>query len=565
MTKIQALPLRDYQRQALDALDFTADIRRLAVVLPTGAGKTVCFAHQILEHLTARPDGRVVVLVHTDELVSQAHGKILDVAPHLSVGIVKAERNEVTAQAIVASVQSLRSASRRAQLAGVTMVIVDECHHATARTYMDILTALGCFGGDCVAVGYTATLVRGDGKSLYPVWQDVAFSRDISWMVRKRYLVPPRGIAVEVPDLDLKAVKASRSDYQDGALGEALAESLAPELVAKAIVEHAPDRRGILFAPTVASAEVFAEALSAAGISAAVVHGGMPLGERRNVLERHRSGEIAWVCNCMVLTEGYDDPRVSAIAIARPTKSRGLYIQMAGRGLRVDPTADYEGQDCLLLDVSGAGAANDLRTVIDLSDRTLKPEDAHGGKTLIELEDDLDAAGGVLDDEAQLYRGPTQTREFDPMGRPSTKVWIKTRGGTFFVPAGKDHYVFIMEYPARGRWSVCSVPKSAGRPAMTGHRGLPLDQALVWAEDLAYELGAATLNTTQKSAPWRKRVASDKMVGLARGLGLTVEGVTEAGLFVATEKAGPLSDRITEVMGSRRIDPLVKIVNGRVR
>jgi len=575
MNALQALPLRPYQRQALDAVreKINEGLRRIPVVLPTGGGKTVCFAHQAMEWLAEHPGDRVVVLVHTDELVMQSYQKIKDVAPDLDVGIVKAARRDYLADVIVASVQSLRSAAARRQLRSVGLVIVDECHHAVAKTYMDILTDLGCFGGSCTAVGYTATLVRGDGKSLYPTWQDVAFTRDISWMVRKGYLIPPRGIAVEVPDLDLRNVKATRADYREGELGEALAESLAPELVAKAYLEHAGGRRAILFAPTVASAEVFAGALDEMGVTAGVVHGGMPLDERRTVLERHRSGLIEVLCNCMILTEGYDDPGVSCIIVARPTKSRGLYIQVVGRGLRVDPTVPYEEQDCLILDVVGANAIHDLRTVIDLSERRIDPKEAHSGRTLIELEDDLWDGGGVGPDETAVYRGETVMREFDPMGRPSTRVWIRTKGGTYFVPAGKRGYVFVMEWPAAGQWSVawCSTesryklaPNSDGVPrevlyggrqvGMTGHKALPLDQALVWAEDLALEMGAASLNTASKAAPWRKKPASEALRGFASRLGIQIkQGV----------RAGELSDQITEILGTRRIDPIVRKVRER--
>lgn len=581
----QALPLRPYQRDALDAVrDRFAedDVLRLAVVLPTGGGKTVCFAHQSLEFLDQHPDERVVVLVHTDELVDQAYRKILDVAPHLAVGIVKAARNDVAADVIVASVQSLRNPARRKQLRRVGLVIVDECHHATAATYMAVLTDLGCFGGGARAVGYTATLVRGDGKSLGLVWQDIAFTRDISWMVRRRYLVPPRGIAVEVPDLDLRNVRATRADYREGELGEALAESLAPELVAKAYAEHAGGRRGILFAPTVASAGVFAAAFEAQGIAAAVIHGGMPLDERRALLARHRAGLFQVLCNCMILTEGYDDPSISCIVIARPTKSHGLYVQMVGRGLRVDLERDYDGQDCLILDVVGSSAVHDLRTLVDLSERALDPEKARSGRTLIDLEDEFDAGDGAAEDEPEYWHGPVEAREFDPLARASKQVWLKTAGGTYFVPAGKYAYVFIVQWPERGQWSVawCGktgrerfVPDADGVPrpaaggrdvALTEHRALPLDQAMVWAGDLAMDLGAATLNTSAKAAPWRRKVASQATADQARALGIEPHGTRDpaTGLFRVTERAGDLSDRIAQAEATRRIDVLVKRVQG---
>jgi superfamily II DNA or RNA helicase len=555
-----ALPLRPYQREALDKAmrKIVEDhLVRVAVVLPTGGGKTVCFAHQALEWLAAHPSDRVLILVDTDELVWQTVKKLLDVAPHLSVGVVKATKNEVFADVVVGSVQTLRNPKRRAQITGVGLLIVDECEMAVTPTCLAILEH---FKG-VVTFGYTATLMRSDGKSLGTVWQDAIQGRDISWMVRHRWLIPPRGLAVEVPDLDLRSVKSTRADFREGELGEALAESLAPELVAKAVLEHASSRKVLMFTPTVASAYTFATALEEAGFPAKVIHGGMGDTERKEVLDWHRRGTA--VVNCMLLTKGYDDTEIDCIVMARPTKSKRLYIQIVGRGLRVDLNRPYEEQDCLLLDVVGANALHDLRSIVDLSTRPIKdPKD--GSRTLMELEDELDAGPGIAEDEPEYWTGPVTTREFDPLGRPSTSVWLRTAGGTWFVPAGTSRYVFVMEYPSRGLWSVAQCPTrpADGRPVMSEHRGIPLEEALVWAGDLAEDLGA-DLNTTRK-APWRKKVASEKLQSLAKSLGLAVEGHHDlSGLFVCTEKAGPLSDRIDAVKGTRRIDPLVKVAKGR--
>lgn len=578
------LPLRGYQEQAIEALRERwkeEEARRLAIILPTGGGKTVVFAHLSKMILDAAPDKRVLILVHTDELVRQAAKKVKDIAPHLIVGIVKAKENDVTADVIVASVQTLRAPRRMAQIRDVEIVIVDECHHAVANTYMKILEHFGCFKPDGArAVGFTATLVRGDDKSLGLVWQDVAFERDISWMVRKGFLIPPRGIAVEVPDLNLASVKSTRKDFRDGELGEALAESLAPEKIAEAYREHADGRKAILFAPTIASAEVFAEVFNDLDIPAEVVHGQMKQEERDAILDRHRAGITRVVANCMVLTEGYDDPEVDCIIMARPTKSRGLYIQCVGRGLRVDPARDYADQDCIILDVVGANAVHSLRSIVDLSDKPIDPKKAKEGKTLTELEDEFDAGEGVPDDEIPVWRGDVAAREFDPLGeqmRARSKVWLKTKGGNYFVPAGKDAFAFICEWPKKGQWSVSWVSKSSSvtfypcgpdsSPAkscehetrhtprqggMTIHRGLPLEEAFVWAEELATDMGAASLNTASANAPWRKREASDAMKSLAAGLGISLPpGVL---------RAGEVSDLITTMQGNRRIDPLVSKV-----
>lgn len=557
---LTALPLRPHQEQAVDALTYAEPE---LISFPTGGGKGVMIAHVALRWITKHPGDRVLVGVHTEELVQQLAATLRQVAPLLDVGIVKAGHNDVTSQVIVFSVQTLRHEKRRSQITGVGLLIWDEAHHATAASYRTVTAHFP----DVALVGFTATPERGDRTPLGGVWKRVAASRDVSWMVRHRWLIPPYGKAVEVPDLDLAKVKRSGGDYQDGALGGALADSLAPDLVAAAWLEHAAGRRTVAFFPTVDSCYVFAKAFERAGVDARVVHGGLPPGERKELLDSHRAGLFPVLVNCMILIEGYDDPTLGCVLIGRPTRSRPLHMQIAGRGLRVDLTRPYEGQDCLLLYVVGNAPIPELRTMADLSDR---PIEMREGKSLVELEDEFDAGPGVLPDAPVYYRGEVIVRDFDPLARKSSKVWIKTAAGHYFVPAGKHGYVFIMEWPSAGLWSVawCGVygstrmmPDGQGIPrvvsgaagrsvGMTGHRGLPLDQAMVWAEDLAVDMGLDTMNVANKKAPWRKGQPSEKTKALAATLGIEIEGLN----------AGKVSDLIGVKLGSQRIDPLVSRV-----
>ena len=607
---LTALPMYPHQEQAVDALTYAEPE---LISFPTGGGKGVMIAHVALRWITEHPGDRVLVGVHTQELVEQLAKTLRAVAPLLDVGIVKAGHNDVTSQVIVFSVQTLRHEKRRSQITGVGLLIWDEAHHCTAQSYK---TVTGHFP-DVALVGFTATPERGDRQSLGSVWKRVAASRDVSWMVRHKWLIPPYGKAVEVPDLDLTKVKRSGGDYQDGALGDALADSLAPDLVAAAWLEHArnavvpcpnevdhvdqmctgsirftPDdvqaacdtcgawrgrrapapvateyRRTVAFFPTVESCYAFAKAFERAGVDARVVHGGLPSAERKALLDGHRAGVFPVLGNCMILTEGYDDPTLGCVLIGRPTRSRPLHMQIAGRGLRVDLTRPYEEQDCLLLYVVGNAPIPELRTMADLSDRPIEMKD---GRSLVDLEDEFDAGPGVGPDAPVYYRGEVVVREFDPLARKSSKVWIRTKGGAYFVPAGKHAYVFIMEYPSPGLWSVAwagvygstrmmpdgqGVPRvvsgAAGRSVgMTEHRGLPLDQAMIWAEDLAVDMGAETMVLANKRAPWRRGHPSDKTVRLAEGLGIDCTGL----------KAGAVSDLIGIELGSQRIDPLVERV-----
>src|SRR5690606_21023577 len=166
------LDLRPYQASAIKAINEAErqGVKRPLVVHPTGTGKTVTVSHLIAPRAGI---GRALVLVHRDELANKTVDKINLVAPELTTGVVKAERNEVDRDVVVASVQTIHRDNRLAALlaAGpVETVVVDEAHHAPAPTWTKVLTGLGSFSPfGPLTVGFTATPER-DGKSL-GVWE----------------------------------------------------------------------------------------------------------------------------------------------------------------------------------------------------------------------------------------------------------------------------------------------------------------------------------------------------------------------------------------------------------
>lgn len=559
------LALRPYQREAVDAVrSAVADgMRRPAVVMATGLGKTPTFAHLGTEWLADNPGRRVVVLVHTTELADQAMHKWRSVAPGLRLGRVQAATNETLAQVVVASVQTLRSESRRRMLRNVGMLIIDECHHAPSPTYLTILRHYGALGDlredSAVAVGFTATMMRGDGLALGDVWQSVVYTRDITDGIADGFLVRPRGLHVEVDDLDLSQVRTTRGDYREGDLGEAIENSLAPQAIAKAVAEHAADRKILLFAPTVHSAGIIADALSASGRPTGLVHGGLGSRDRRAVLDAFRAGETPILANCMVLTEGFDEPAADCLVLARPTKSLGLYIQMAGRVLRPWPGKT----DALILDVVGATRHHALVSGIELfgekspkSEKDQLPDD--------EMIDALETLGEDLDEGQQDARsvlgaadGPLVATEVD-LFAGSAMAWLRTRAGVFFLPAG-DRYIAILPGAPRTQeqWQAHFAGLDygfTGYDVITMHKDRLHTERVIVAgvEDLAYAMAWAEgdITSTERTVAvrersWRARVPSPKMTAFAQKLGLPVSPYA---------KAGEVSNMITLTLGTRRID-----------
>jgi superfamily II DNA or RNA helicase len=537
--------LRSYQSQALEARTAAASERptenRQAIVMATGLGKTITFGAE-----AAAEPGRSRILTHTDELAQQAEAKVALMAPGRTVGVVKAERDDTDAEIIIGSVQTLANPARVGRLGGFDRIIVDECHHATAASYRTILAGFGSWDGLPVT-GYTATLERGDGQGLGAVWHDVAFSRDISWAVRKGFLVPPVGYTVRIPELQYAA--------SDTAMDTALVDSITPERVVDAWLEHGQGRSTVLFAPLVRSARMFAFAFSDKGVKADVVHGAMPAWQRRERLAAYERGEIQVLCNAMVLTEGWDSPRTKCVIVARPTKSRPLFIQMAGRGLRRWPEGDAPA-NCVLLCV--ADSTTELRSIADLSDRTdLVAED---GKFLTALEDEYDLSQDLEPDPVHAYGGAVNVSEFDPLVLRSSKVWTKTAGGALFIPAGKGEFVFLA--PDTDGLAIAYVDRNGGRRV---HRHVPdTELAMAMAEDIAVDHGGDIGRLlADKGRAWRKGVPSHAMWDEARRVGVSPQEMNRIANSKSAGKAGKLSDLISKVKASRVIDPVVEKIKVR--
>lgn len=377
------MTLRPYQQEAVRRVfeHWESGKRRVALVLPTGAGKTVTFTAVIRRFLDEHGGGKVLMLAHRSELLDQAAGAIRRWAPDLRVGLVQAGMNQVSADVIVASQQTLARSSRLARMPEVGLVVVDECHRSSGPSYMRVLEGLGCMTADGPrTLGVTATFTREDSRRLTDFYESVPYSLDILDLILHDppYLVTPRFKRVLVEGLDLSGVPISRNaegtDLSGSELAEAMERAGAPGIVAAAYRRYAADRSGMIFCPSVESAHTVAEAVRDVGITAATLSGKTPKTERRKILDAYRAGKIQVITNAMLLGEGVDAPITSCVVVARPTMSKILFRQMVGRGLRLHPSKT----DCLILDVVGATGRNDLKTLNDISDVDLDVAEGEG-------------------------------------------------------------------------------------------------------------------------------------------------------------------------------------------
>lgn len=465
-----AFALRPYQQAGLDAITaaFIRGVLRQCLVWPTGAGKTILFAI-----LIALRGGRALVLVHRDELVQQTLDKLHLIAPDVCVGVVKAERNEVDAQIVVASVQTLSRTRRLEQLpTGFTTVVVDEAHHAVAPTYRTVIDCTT--NGGPLLLGVTATPDRLDKLGLQYCFDEIVHFVGLLELMQQGYLSDIRALQITL-DVDFDHITRRGGDLAEGELAEALEEANAPEHIAAAYVEHARERSGVVFVPTVALAYETADALNAQGIRSEALDGTTPMDERRAILGRLSDGTTRVVANCMVLTEGFDEPRIDCIVVGRPTQSRALYQQQIGRGLR-----PYPGKtECLVLDMVGNSRRHELVTAASLFG--LDPDDvAESG--VLEAEETAQQRKRE-NDERVAALGELVAHEVDLFDRRNM-IWTPA-GQAHVLALGEDGFVGI-EPQGDGAWRVLVHDgKSWGTRLRQTHQGLPQSYALGIAEEMA--------------------------------------------------------------------------------
>lgn len=565
-----ALDLRPYQEKALAAIE-TAEregVRRPLVVHPTGTGKTVTFSHAIKRRAGR---GRALVMVHRDELAGQTANKLNMIAPELATGIVKADQNDIWADVVIASVQTAYLDARLSQIVAsataspFATIVCDEAHHAPAPTWTKVLTGLGAFNPyGPLAIGFTATPERDNGRTL-GVWEKVVSYMSIREAIYgngKRgndgheggYLVPILPAVVVETGMDMRRVRKTGGDYSDGDLGRELEESGAIAQIADAYVEHARDRKAVAFTPTVATAHALADALVARGVVAEALDGSTQREERRAILRRLKTGETHVVVNCAVLTEGFDEPSISCVIVARPTKFHGLYVQMVGRGTRLYP----DKKDLLVLDIVGASNRHELVGVVDLG---LDADDPHKKKDLSEVERQA-CPTCEQPCEVEEHRCALCHR-YLPVGKTSTgdtrhdnchagtggRVdvfgtsrlrWLPV-GPAWVLGAGQEVVVMVPEGP-----DVWRLATYRGGRVEVLHEEIPAD----WAMGIGEDRAKAFQKLVERSARWLGQPVSDLQKGR-----LLREGLPEKALPRVRTK-GEAADLLTRIQGRRAVKKL---------
>ena len=372
--------LRHYQQKAIDLLYdwLPANEGNPCLVLPTGSGKSHIIAALCKDALQNWPTTRILMLSHVKEILEQNASKLRQHWRNAPFGIYSAsmKRRELGEPITFAGIQSVH---KKADLMGhVDLVIIDEAHtvgHRDEGRYRNLLNDLREINPHLRIVGLTASPYRlGHGMITdHPaIFDGLIEPVTIAELVKSNFLAPLRS-RVTKTKLDATGIKKRGGDYIESELQKAFDLQHFNDAIADEIIEQAAGRKSwLIFCTGIKHAYHMRDEFVKRNISCESINGGTSKPERERILNEFKSGQLQCITNVSVLTTGFDAPNMDLIAFLRPTMSPGLYLQMAGRGMRLKDHTDH----CLVLDFAGLVAQHGPITSIEPPRKKEKPGQA---------------------------------------------------------------------------------------------------------------------------------------------------------------------------------------------
>jgi DNA repair protein RadD len=352
------LTLRPYQSAAINGIYnyFASETGNPLIVIPTAGGKSLVMATFVEGVLKAYPDQRILIVTHVRELIEQNHAELLRLWPGAPAGIYSAglKQRDLKAPILFAGIQSIQKHVYGVQQCD--LVLIDEAHlipRSSNTMYRRFLDGLKRLNPAMKVIGLTATPYRLDSGLLHEgkdaIFTDVAYEASVRELIDDGYLAPviskPMATQIDVSGVGTRGGEFIAKDLEAAVDQDAITQAAVGE-----IATFGHDRKSwLVFCAGVDHAHHVRDAIRARGVTCETIVGDTPSVQREALIKDFKAGRIRCLTNANVLTTGFNAPGVDLIAMLRPTKSAGLYVQIVGRGCRLAPGKE----DCLVLDFAG--------------------------------------------------------------------------------------------------------------------------------------------------------------------------------------------------------------------
>lgn len=534
------MQLREYQSDCLARSKSALDrgVNRQLAVLATGLGKTA-IASSLRTHHGFK--GKVMMLVHMDQLAQQAAKAMHAWNPGAFVGVEMASRfSGPMDQFVVASVPTLgRKGSERIKRldpADYSAIIQDEAHIGMADSFKRVYDHFGLLQPNPAGplfLGITATPNRNDGQGLKALFDEIVFDMGIRSGIETGWLCDIRAMRVSGHG-DLSDVGTRGGEFIEKELATAVNTPERNAIVVKEWAKHAWERQTICFTANVQHALDLAATFEAHSINAKAVWGEDP--DRQAKIDSHKAGNYPVICCAQLLGIGYDDPYVSCIVLAAPRKSFVRYAQEVGRGTRI---ADGKA-DLLVLDVCDSASKHDLCTVSSLlglpKDLDLKGEKFTKAREQLERIAAEFPIANIADlrnlDELKTMAEHIQLFKvaYPPeVSRLTELAWTK-QGDAYLIPVGRERISIsadlLGEWHVRGRMNGVDVDIEAQNLAGAFN-----------AADRAILDGGGVKSLLARDSHWREVGPSEKQTKLCAKLRIAIpNGATRGQVSAALDR-----------------------------
>ncbi len=324
------MKLRDYQEECIEILQ--KDIKKQLIQLPTGSGKTFIFLNYLRKN-----SSKCLIVVPTLDLQEQVYESALNFYHKDEIYKRKDIHIFKEAKIYILVANSLTNKRVREYFKNINLdhIIFDEAHKALCNTYLNFLEFINVYNSEYKLIGFTATPERLDRKSLLHLFDKITYQKTLYDLIVSGFLCDLECFRITTK-CDLKTLGKTK-DFQPNEL-KLLDSYSRNSLIYKTYFENCINKKTLIFCLSVDHAEKLADYLrTEKGIKAYHISGRQTIHHRNEILQKFKKGEIKVLTNCQLLTEGFDEPSIEAIIMARPTKSKSLYCQMIGRGTRLYP------------------------------------------------------------------------------------------------------------------------------------------------------------------------------------------------------------------------------------